>query len=119
MKNLILSTAIVLGGLTSVTAYTYKETAALNTLQEVVIENNNASEQDYREIETSEVPQRVVETVKKNYSGASISKAYVNVQREYKLELATADRKANTIYVNENGEEINKKPKKSLQMQER
>ncbi|MGO3181469.1 MAG: hypothetical protein ACTIJ9_01420 [Aequorivita sp.] len=119
MKKLILSAAVVLGGLTAVTAQTSKEAMALNTPQTVaetqvesqpntVNENEDTPVQDYKEVKASEVPQPVLEALAQNYSGATISKAYINAQGEYKLELATVDNDSKTVYINGNGEEVNK-----------
>ncbi len=51
-------------------------------------------------VKASEVPQTVKDAVAKDFSGATISKAYVNANGEYKLYLATADKKAATVYAN-------------------
>jgi|SRR5690554_266233 len=126
MKRLILSTAIVLGGLVAVTAQTDKETTAMNepTTVEAQVENRliaakdaDASTlaeavQDYREVSLSEVPQTVKDAVAKSYNGATISKAYVNAQGEYKLKLTTADSKQTVVMVDKNGEISKKELKK-------
>lgn len=118
MKKMILSAAIILGGLTAMNAQTDKETTAMNvqdkTAVEAQIESNldaeavqeNAVEavQDYKEVKSSEVPQNIKEVVAKSQKGATISKAYVNAQGEYKLQLATADGKNVTVLTDANGE---------------
>jgi hypothetical protein len=123
MKKLILSTAILLGGLTAATAQTTdKESTAMNeqkqTAVEAQVENRieNAQDaetaviaapvQDYKEVKASEVPATVQAAVAKDFDGATISKAYVNAKGEYKLNLATADKKAATVYANAKGEWI-------------
>lgn len=129
MKKLILSTAIVLGGLTAATAQTPdKEPTALNeqkqTAVEAQVENRidaaqdaetavvAAPVQDYKEVKSSEVPQTVQDAVAKDYNGATISKAYVNANGEYKIQLATADKKSATVYANAKGEWIKNDIKK-------
>ena len=128
MKKLILSTAIVLGGLTAATAQTDKEPTAMNeqkqTAVEAQVENRIEAAQDaetavvaetvqdFKEVKASEVPQTVKDAVAKDFSGATISKAYVNANGDYKLDLATADKKAATVYANAKGEWIKNDMKK-------
>lgn len=137
MKKLILSTAIVLGGLTAATAQD-KEPTAMNEQKQTAVEAQVESRieaaqdadaavatdavvaeiaatdvaQDYKEVQASEVPQAVQDAVANDFDGATISKAYVNAQGEYKIELATADAKTATVYVNANGEWIKNELKK-------
>lgn len=128
MKKLILSTAIVLGGLTAATAQTEKEPTAMNEQKQTAVEAQVESRieaaqdaetaevavpvQDYKEVKASEVPQTVKDAVAKDFSGATISKAYVNANGEYKIELATADAKKATVYANAKGEWIKNELKK-------
>ncbi|SRX52317.1 hypothetical protein [Aequorivita sp. CIP111184] len=128
MKKLILSTAILLGGLTAATAQTEKEPTAMNEQKQTAVETQvetrieaaqdaetvaiAAPIQDYKEVKTSEVPQTVQDAVAKDFSGATISKAYVNANGEYKIQLATADKKAATVYANAKGEWIKNDMKK-------
>lgn len=127
MKKLILSTAIVLGGLTAATAQD-KEPTAMNEQKQTAVEAQVESRieaaqdaetaevavpvQDYKEVKASEVPQTVKDAVAKDFSGATISKAYVNAQGDYKIELATADAKKATVYANAKGEWIKNELKK-------
>ncbi len=118
MKRLILSTAILLGGLTAVTAQTEKEATAMAEPQQNVavaqVESKLAAAQDspmlattvqdYKEVKVSEVPKAVEDAVSKEFNGATISKAYVNAQGEYKLQLATADQKTATVYSDAKGQ---------------
>ncbi|MGO3184002.1 MAG: hypothetical protein ACTIJ9_14340 [Aequorivita sp.] len=139
MKKLILSTAIVLGGLTAVTAQSdKKEITAMNEKQQTVSEaqvEKRISEaqdvkstvvekgaetkasatkavQDFKEIKSTELPKAVQEAVATDFEGASISKAYVNSNGDYKIQLATADAKQATVYANEKGEWIKSELKK-------
>ena len=137
MKKLILSTAIVLGGLTAATAQD-KEPTAMNEQKQTAVEAQVESRieaaqdadaavatdvaeaeiaatdvaQDYKEVKASEVPKTVQDAVAKDFSGATISKAYVNAQGDYKIELATADAKKATVYANAKGEWIKNELKK-------
>ncbi|MBT0606890.1 hypothetical protein [Aequorivita echinoideorum] len=133
MKKLILSAAIVLGGLTAATAQTEKEPTAMNAQKQSAtqaqMENRlDAAQdaaipskpvQDYKEVKVTDVPVPVREAVKKDFSGATISKAYVNANGEYKIDLATADKKASTVYATAQGEWIksDKKAVKAMKKQ--
>ncbi len=130
MKKLILSAAIVLGGLTAATAQTEKENTAMTTQKKTAVEAQvenrlDAAQdaqdaetavatpvQDYKEVKAADVPQTVQDAVAKDFSGATISKAYVNANGEYKLDLATADKKAATVYANAKGQWIKNEMKK-------
>ncbi|MCG2429676.1 hypothetical protein [Aequorivita xiaoshiensis] len=119
MKRLILSTAIVLGGLTAVTAQSDKEVTAKNeqktaTLTQVEEKVEATQElklsanavQDFKEVKASELPEAVQNAVANDFDGATISKAYVNAKGDYKIELTTADAKKATVYANAKGEWI-------------
>lgn len=128
MKKLILSTAIILGGLTAVTAQTDKEATALNDQKQTAVEAQVESRieaaqdaetdvvaepaQDYKEVKASEVPQTVKDAIAKDFNGATISMASVNANGEYKIQLATADDKTATVYANAKGEWIKNELKK-------
>lgn len=138
MKKLILSAAIILGGLTAATAQTDKETTALTEqpqsaveaqvesrldaaqdVETIVVEEKAATEvvaadvvQDYKEVNASELPQVVKDATAADFDGATISKAYVNAKGDYKIELTTADAKQATVYANAKGEWIKNELKK-------
>ncbi|WP_313112838.1 hypothetical protein [Aequorivita sediminis] len=125
MKRLILSTAIVLGGLTAVTAQSDKEVTAMNeqkyaTLTQVEEKVEAAQDlklsanavQDFKEVKASELPEAVQNAVANDFDGATISKAYVNAKGDYKIELTTADAKKATVYANAKGEWIKNELKK-------
>jgi len=126
MKKLILSTAIVLGGLTAVTAQTEKDATALSEKSRTAVEAKVESRmiaaqeapsatkavQDYKEVKTSEIPQAVKDAIADNFNEATISKAYVNAQGDFKIDLATADAKKATAYINPKGELVKNELKK-------
>lgn len=129
MKKLILSTAIVLGGLTAATAQTDKEVTAMSEQNQTAAEAKVESRiyaaqdaetasiaavavQDFKEVKDSELPKTVKDAVTKDFDGATISKAYVNAKGDYKIELATADAKKATVYANAKGEWIKNELKK-------
>jgi len=125
MKRLILSTAIVLGGLTAVTAQSDKEVTAMNEQKSAALtqveEKVEAAQdlklsanavQEFKEVKASELPEAVQNAVANDFDGATISKAYVNAKGDYKIELTTADAKKATVYANAKGEWIKNELKK-------
>jgi len=134
MKKLILSTAIILGGLTAVTAQTDKDVTAMNKQQQTEVEAQvesrldaagdvetvkvedaaveSAVVQDYKEVKSADLPQVVQDAVATDFDGATIAKAYKNAQGDYKIELATSDAKKATVYANAKGEWIKNELKK-------
>src|SRR5690554_1306987 len=122
MKKLLLSAAIVLGGLTVANAQATEVVSAKNKTVQTSVESESSNRliaaqsttavQNYKEVKVSKIPQTVKNTVAKNFNGATISKAYVNAQGDYKIHLATNDAKTATVYVNANGEMIKNELKK-------
>ena len=98
MKNLFLSAAIVLGGLTSF-ASTSPNT---NTIVKSISIN-----EEYTEVKLEEVPAPINEALKKAYPEAVINKAYKNEKSEYKLEVTVGD-KVGSLYANADGSWIKK-----------
>ncbi|CAA9198103.1 hypothetical protein [Flavobacterium collinsii] len=98
MKNLFLSAAIVLGGLTS-----FASTSPIsNTIVKTVV-----IQDEYTEIKVEEVPAAVIEALKKAYPDAILSKAYKNAKTEYKLDVTVGD-KVGSLYANAGGSWIKK-----------
>jgi hypothetical protein len=98
MKNLFLSAAIVLGGLTS-----FASTSPIsNTIVKTI-----SIQDEYTEIKLEEVPAAVTEALKKAYPDAVLSKAYKNAKSEYKLDVTVGD-KVGSLYANADGSWIKK-----------
>jgi hypothetical protein len=98
MKNLFLSAAIVLGGLTS-----FASTSPIsNTIVKTI-----SIQDEYTEIKLEEVPSAVTEALKKAYPDAVLSKAYKNAKSEYKLDVTVGD-KVGSLYANADGSWIKK-----------
>ena len=98
MKNLFLSAAIILGGLTS-----YATTSPLtNTIVKTVV-----IQDEYTEIKLEEVPAAVTDALKKAYPDAILSKVYKNAKSEYKLDVTVGD-KVGSLYANADGSWIKK-----------
>jgi len=98
MKNLFLSAAIVLGGLTS-----FASTSPIsNTIVKTI-----SIQDEYTEIKVEEVPAAVTEALKKAYPDAVLSKAYKNAASQYKLEVTVGD-KVGSLYANADGTWVKK-----------
>jgi len=98
MKNLFLSAAIVLGGLTSFAS----TTPITNSIIKVI-----SVADDYAEIKLEELPAPIVEALKKAYPDAVITKAYKNEKSEYKLDVTVGDKVGN-LFANADGTWIKK-----------
>ena len=98
MKKLILSAAIILGGL-SVQAATLVKTTS--TIQLVV------SQDEYKEVTADAVPVAVKSTIEKSFPNTKLEKAYKNEKNEYKLEISNGDKKY-TIFTDASGNIIKK-----------
>ncbi|MFH6993220.1 hypothetical protein [Flavobacterium sp. FlaQc-48] len=98
MKNLFLSAAIVLGGLTSFAS----TTPITNTIVKTI-----SIADDYTEIKLEELPAPITEALKKAYPDAVITKAYKNEKAEYKLDV-TVGEKVGNLFANADGTWIKK-----------
>jgi hypothetical protein len=98
MKNLFLSAAIILGGLTS-----FASTSPIsNTIVKAI-----SIQDEYTEIKVAEVPAAVTDALKKAYPDAVLSKAYKNAASQYKLEVTVGD-KVGALYANADGSWVKK-----------
>lgn len=93
MKKLVLSLAILVTG-TTVFALP-KMMLPTETIQ--VVTND-----EFKEITVDELPLAVTSAVEQDYATATISKAYVNEEGQYKLELSM-DNTINTVFVDKEG----------------
>jgi len=98
MKNLFLSAAIVLGGLTSFASTTSVQNNIVNTI---------SIEEEYTEIKIEEVPAAITEALKKAYPDAVLTKAYKNEKSEYKIDVTVGD-KVGSLFANADGSWIKK-----------
>ena len=62
-----------------------------------------ATQDNFTEVATSDLPEAVTAAVAKNYPTAKINKAYVNDAKQYKLEVALQDGTSGTLYADESG----------------
>ena len=102
MKKVVLTAAILLGGLT--TTFATPAMSLNNNTDEVVI----ALQEEFKEIKKDELPQAVKDALATDFNTATLDKAYVNNEQEYKLEI-TVDGAASTVYADKDGNWIEKK----------
>ncbi|QSW87200.1 MULTISPECIES: PepSY-like domain-containing protein [Flavobacterium] len=98
MKKLILSAAIVLGGL-SLQAAAPAESIS-------IIKSVNLQDA-FTEVGLDAVPAAVKSTVEKSFPGTKLEKAYKNDKNEYKLEISSGDKKY-TVFTDASGNIIKK-----------
>ncbi|ANW95946.1 hypothetical protein AXE80_06480 [Wenyingzhuangia fucanilytica] len=97
MKKIILSIAILASGVS-----TYAMTnhvIPVNTINVVVNDG-------FTEVAVDKLPEAVTNAVKESYATASIDKAFINENGQYKLEL-TVDNASKTVYADSEGNLIN------------
>jgi len=99
MKTLIIAVAIAFGTLTVTNAQS-------SSLENPTKAQNASMQDDYKEVQVSELPQAVKDAIAKDLEGAVVSKAYANGKGEFKLVVTTADDVGKTMYVNSKGEWI-------------
>jgi len=98
MKKLILSAAIVLGGLTVQAATPVVKTSMTPS---VMVQD------EYTEVALDAIPTAVKSTVEKSFPNTKLEKAYKNEKNEYKLEISNGDKKY-TVYTDASGNIIKK-----------
>lgn len=98
MRKLILSAAIILGGISAQATTNIK---TISTTHFITVQD------EFAEITADAVPSAVKSTIEKSFPGAKLEKAYKNEKNEYKLDLATGDKKY-TILTDASGNIIKK-----------
>ena len=93
MKKLILTIAFVAGGLS-----TYA--LQINPIQSEI--TTISITEEFKEVALENIPTAVTEAVARNFSTATLKKAYVNSVEQYKLEL-TIDGTDNVVYADKDG----------------
>lgn len=99
MKKVFLSAAIILGGLSS-----YAVTSVTAVQNDGIVVQ---VQQEYKEIKVEELPQAVKDALARDFQTATLNKAYVNDEQEYKLDI-TVDGAASTLYADADGNWIEK-----------
>nr|WP_199001647.1 PepSY-like domain-containing protein [Flavobacterium sp. ASV13] len=98
MKKLILSAAIILGGLT-----VQATTSAVKTSMTSAV----MVQDEFTEVGLDAIPAAVKSTVEKSFPNTKLEKAYKNEKNEYKLEISNGDKKY-TVYTDASGNIIKK-----------
>ena len=98
MKNLFLSAAIVLGGLTS---FALTSPISNNIVKTISVQD------EYTEVKLEEVPTAITDALKKAYPDVVLTKAYKNAKSEYKLDVTVGDKVGN-LFANADGTWIKK-----------
>ncbi|CAC9973434.1 hypothetical protein DBB36_17955 [Flavobacterium sp. WLB] len=98
MKKLILSAAIILGGLSL--------QAAAPLQSNSVVKSVNVQD-EYTEVAPDAVPAAVKSTIEKSFVGSKLEKAWKNAKDEYKLEISKEGKKY-TFFTDASGNIIKK-----------
>jgi len=98
MKKLILSAAILLGGLSM--------NAATSVVTNQIVSSVSIQD-EYTEVTADAVPAAVKSTVEKSFVGSKLEKAWKNAKDEYKLEISKEGKKY-TFFTDASGNIIKK-----------
>ena len=98
MKKLILSSALILGCLTSQAAISNQSVSVIATVN---------IQYGYTEVTADAVPAAVKSTIEKSFPGTKLEKAYKNDKNEYKLEISKEGKKY-TFFTDASGNIIKK-----------
>lgn len=101
MKKVVLTVAIVLGGLSTFATSAF----AMNQTSQIEL----IAQEEYKEIKAEGLPQAVKDALAKDFPTATINKAYVSEKQvlEYKLDL-TIDGEPLTVFADKDGNWIEK-----------
>ncbi|WP_166387772.1 MULTISPECIES: hypothetical protein [unclassified Polaribacter] len=97
MRKLILTVTVAL--LTSGVSVFAADNIQTNNVDEIVVVVTN---DDFKEISVKELPEAVSNSVSRDFSTATVVKAYLNGSEQYKIEL-TADGTQGIVYLDKEG----------------
>jgi len=97
MKKLML---VALMGFGTMTAFAQE---VESSVEEVATEVAATAQDDFTETEVAELPEAVTAAVAKNYPTATIDKAFINEEKQYKLEVSLEDGTSGTLYADAEG----------------
>jgi len=108
MKNLMFAAVLSLGTMTAfaqeeVTAVEEVATEAVEATQEEATEAVEATQDSFNEVALEEVPAAITEALEAAHPGATIAKAYLNDEAQYKLEVAKEDGETAELYADAEG----------------
>ena len=96
MKKVFLLSALAFASLTTFA------TTSENSIEKETVVTVSQSQEEFKEINPSEIAQPVKDALKRDFAEATVSNAYVNEKQEYKLVLLIGEKKE-TIYADANG----------------
>ncbi|MDB2606293.1 PepSY-like domain-containing protein [Zobellia sp.] len=99
MKKTFITAILAIG---SLSAFAQEEVTVIENVEAQATEAV-ATQDDFSEVSSDELPEAVMAAVSKNYPTASIDKAYANEAKQYRLEVSLEDGTAGTLYADENG----------------
>lgn len=99
MKKLVFATALAIGSLGTITA-----TVTTPIFHDGIMEGIFA--QDFTEIKVAELPEAVTKAFEKDFPGATITRAYVNEESQYKLDVAKENGETMELYADAEGDWI-------------
>ncbi len=105
MKKLILSAAIILGSFTAFAQESTNTTITSTTAQTEQLATT--TQEEYTELKLEEVPAAISAAIKKMFPDATLDKAFINANKEYKLEVTSGGKKGN-LFTDANGKLVNK-----------
>lgn len=97
MKKLILASVFTLVGLTAF-AQEGENNSLMASPDAVTI-----TEDGFTEITMDKLPEAVIAAVTKDFATTTVSKAYVNEEMQYKIELSNEEGSISTVYADEEG----------------
>ncbi|MBT2162733.1 MULTISPECIES: hypothetical protein [Zobellia] len=100
MKKIFITAIFAIG---SLSAFAQEEVTVIETTEATEATEVVATQDDFSEVSSEELPEAVTAAVSKNYPTASIDKAYTNEANQFKLEVSLEDGTAGTLYADENG----------------
>lgn len=101
MKKVMLVAVMALGTMTAFAQEEVTDEATAN-LEEVATEAVEAQD-GFNEVALEDVPEAITEALEAAHPGASIEKAYMNEQSQYKLEVAKEDGEQVELYADAEG----------------
>tara|TARA_R110002020_G_scaffold323714_2_gene539542 strand:+ start:4987 stop:5301 length:315 start_codon:yes stop_codon:yes gene_type:complete len=99
MKKILFVAALALG---SMTAFAQETEAPQQDATEAT-SAQETTQDNFTEIESSELPEAITSAVSQNYPTATINKASVNEAEQYKLEVALEDGTQGVLYADKDG----------------
>jgi methionine-rich copper-binding protein CopC len=101
MKRVMLAAVMALGTMTAFAQEEVTEEATAN-LEEVAAEAVEAQD-GFNEVALEELPETITQALEAAHPGASVAKAYMNEQSQYKLEVTKEDGEQVELYADAEG----------------